>query len=46
MTATIRQTLTFDGLPAGYTIQSCQGFTAQPTPAFARSWGAVKASYR
>jgi hypothetical protein len=46
MAATIRQTLTFDGLPAGYTIQSCQGFSAQPTPAFARSWGAVKASYR
>lgn len=45
-TCTIRQTLTFEGLPPGYTIQSCQGYAAQPTPALARSWGSLKNSYR
>ena len=43
---TIKETLTFEGLPAGYSIQSCQGYSAQPTPATNPSWGALKASYR
>ena len=38
--------LSFDGLPAGYTIQSCQGFAGPVVPAAARSWGSLKHSYR
>jgi hypothetical protein len=38
--------LTFEGLPPGYSIQSCQGDAAQPTPTLARSWGSLKNIYR
>lgn len=42
----IQHALSFDGLPSGYTITSCQGYGSNPTPAAATSWGAVKATYR
>jgi hypothetical protein len=46
MAATIRQTLTFDGLPAGYTIQSCQGYAGVPVAVVPRSWGSLKQLFR
>jgi len=42
----IHQTFTFEGLPDGYSITSCQGYGNNPTPASNRSWGSIKASYR
>lgn len=40
-------TLTFDGLPDGATITSCQGFTqGGPVATRATSWGKLKAIYR
>ncbi len=39
--------LSFEGLPPGARIASCKGYHQdQPVPALARSWGAVKATYR
>jgi hypothetical protein len=38
-------TLRFRGLPAGYSVVSCQGY-ALPTPARPATWGGVKALYR
>ena len=38
-------TLRFRGLPAGYSVVSCQGY-ALPTPARSSSWGRLKAAYR
>lgn len=43
--ADITADLRFRGLPAGYAIYSCAGFTA-PVPASVTSWGSVKALYR
>ena len=34
------------GLPAGYSVTSCQGYASAPVPASPTSWGAVKATYR
>jgi len=42
----IRGVVYFEGLPVGYSIQSCQGYVGQPVPALARSWGEIKHSYR
>jgi hypothetical protein len=37
----------FLDLPPGANVTSCKGYTQdQPVPAFARSWGSVKATYR
>jgi len=44
--ATASGVLTFHGLPAGYTIQSCQGYAGTPVATKTRSWGAVKQLYR
>jgi len=44
--AKIHGEISFAGLPAGYSIQSCHGYVGQPVPALARSWGALKAGYR
>ena len=39
--------LSFDGLPAGASIVSCQGFSQGfPVPTLQTSWGGVKARYR
>jgi hypothetical protein len=43
---TIRGTLTFNGLPQGYTIQSCQGYAGQSVPTLPTSWGHIKHAYR
>jgi len=42
----VNGTFEFTGLPAGYVIQSCQGFGGQPVPAQNTSWGSLKHSYR
>jgi hypothetical protein len=42
----IRGAVHFEGLPVGYTVQSCQGYGAQPVPAHARTWGELKHTYR
>ena len=38
--------VSFEGLPPGYTIQSCQGYAGRVVPTVARSWGMLKHSYR
>jgi hypothetical protein len=38
-------TIRFRGLPAGYSIVSCQNYDL-PTPALPATWGGVKALYR
>ena len=39
--------LSFEGLPPGTSITSCKGFRQDaPTPALAKSWGGLKATYR
>lgn len=38
--------LSFEGLPPGYTIQSCQGYAGQVVPVLHRSWGSLKHGYR
>ena len=38
--------LSFEGLPPGYTIQSCQGFAGPVVPVAHRSWGSLKHGYR
>jgi hypothetical protein len=35
----------FRGLPAGYSVVSCQAYDL-PTPALRATWGGVKAQYR
>jgi hypothetical protein len=42
----VNGTFTFVGLPPGYSVTSCQGYSSPPTPAEATSWGSLKASYR
>ncbi len=44
--ASVDGVLTFDDLPAGYSIRSCQGFANAPTPTRSASWGSLKAAYR
>jgi hypothetical protein len=44
--ATADGVLRFEDVPAGYSIRSCQGYDAFPTPARPTSWGNVKAAYR
>ncbi|MEP7028853.1 MAG: hypothetical protein ABI960_09690, partial [Candidatus Eisenbacteria bacterium] len=44
--ATVNSALSFTGLPAGYALQSCQDYAGAPVPAFARSWGSLKHTYR
>jgi len=39
-------TFAFYGLPAGYSVTSCQGYSPAPTPVSNASWGSLKASYR
>lgn len=40
-------TLSFPGLPAGFSVVSCQGFSAgQPVAAQPTTWGTLKAIYR
>ena len=39
-------TFAFVGLPPGYSVTSCQGYSSPPTPASHASWGSIKASYR
>ena len=39
-------TFSFSGLPAGATLVSCNGYSAQPTPVRATSWGKLKTIYR
>jgi hypothetical protein len=39
-------TLSFSGLPAGATLVSCNGYSSQPTPTRATSWGRLKTIYR
>jgi hypothetical protein len=39
-------TFSFSGLPAGATLVSCNGYSAQPTPTRATSWGRLKTIYR
>ncbi len=42
-----RAKLSFQGLPPGSTVTSCQGYRQdQPVPTLTRSWGSVKATYR
>lgn len=43
---TNRGALTFTGLPAGYSVQSCQGYGSQPVATLPRSWGNLKHTYR
>ena len=39
--------ITFEGLPVGITVVSCQGYSSgAPTPARRTSWGQIKAHYR
>lgn len=38
--------ISFEGLPPGYSIQSCQGYAGPVVPAASRSWGMLKHSYR
>lgn len=44
--ATADGALTFEDVPAGYSVRSCQGYAACPTPARPTTWGNVKAAYR
>jgi hypothetical protein len=44
--ATADGVLTFEGVPPGYSIRSCQGYAAFPTPTRPTTWGNVKAAYR
>jgi len=39
-------TIVFAGLPPGYAVTSCQGYSSPPTPVTTTSWGSLKASYR
>jgi hypothetical protein len=43
--ATVTGEIRFRGLPAGYSVVSCQNYDV-PTPAHPTSWGGVKALYR
>ena len=43
---TVNGTFAFVGLPPGYVVTSCQGYSSPPTPVSTRSWGSLKASYR
>jgi len=36
----------FSGVPQGFAIVSCQGFTTAPVPALPATWGSVRARYR
>jgi hypothetical protein len=36
----------FTGLPAGYSVRSCQGYAYAPVPTRATSWGRLKSIYR
>jgi hypothetical protein len=45
-TGNVNGTFQFTGLPAGYVIQSCQGYGGLPVPAQKASWGSLKHSYR
>jgi hypothetical protein len=45
-TGTVQGTFRFTGLPAGYSIASCQGFSGPPVPARTGSWGSLKHAYR
>ena len=43
----VTSTLRFDGLPSGYGVQSCKGFSQGPVvPTRATTWGRVKTVYR
>jgi len=42
----VNGTLAFTGLPAGYSVTSCQGFAGMPVPVRQASWGSLKHSYR
>jgi len=45
--ANVSASLAFQGLPSGYAVVSCQGFTSSPVvPVRARSWGSLKITYR
>ena len=43
--ATVTGEIRFRGLPAGYSVVSCQNYDV-PVPAHTSSWGGVKALYR
>jgi len=46
-TSTIESQLSFEDLPPGYAVVSCQGFVSDPiVPARSLSWGRLKAIYR
>ena len=42
----VNGTIAFAGLPPGYTVTSCHGYSSPPTPTAPTSWGRVKAGYR
>lgn len=45
--ASASATLSFDGLPSGARVESCQGFVGNgPVPVHQSSWGATKIRYR
>jgi len=44
--AAMDASLAFSGLPPGYAIESCQGYSSNPTPARPASWGQLKVRYR
>jgi hypothetical protein len=46
ITISVAGTITFDGLPEGYEIRSCQGYAGIPVAAEPRSWGSIKGLYR
>jgi hypothetical protein len=44
--ATVDGTLSFAGLPAGYAVRSCQGYTSDTIGIAPITWGAVKTLFR
>lgn len=44
--ASMDGSLSFSGLPPGYSIVSCQGYMSVPTPSASVSWGRLKVRYR